>query len=150
MREDGTSSGNGGRKTSMLVCYCDGGCKGQGPLVPKAEWRGDGAYKIGDESVVHLTFGGAVTNNICEYMALIALLEELVGRYDGNVPSVEVRMDSALVVGQVYGIPPGSLWRCKDKDLRLKLGWVEALLCCIHGFSLVHISGDEMKEVVGQ
>jgi len=83
---------------------------------------GYGSYRLRAPNGVTLTrrlaFGDDVTNNVAEYRALIAALEDLLAtlRQAGQNParcSVEVRGDSRLVIYQLDG-----RWKVREPHLR--------------------------------
>jgi ribonuclease HI len=94
----------------------DGGSRGNpGP--------GYGSYQLtrvadGKEKIKRLEFGDHVTNNVAEYRALVAGLEDVAamikaaGRSASEF-SVDIRGDSKLVVEQVNG-----RWKVRDSGLQ--------------------------------
>lgn len=76
--------------------YVDGGCEGNGT----ANAHGYGSFLLEGDRPVRLDFGTGVTNNICEYKALIAALEYL---KEMGIRNVDIFSDSALVVNQTAG-----------------------------------------------
>ena len=81
---------------------------------------GYGSYAViardGRQRIERLEFGD-VTNNVAEYKALIAGVEDLIGVIEeaGRDPSefsLEVRGDSALVINQV-----NCVWRAKSSSM---------------------------------
>ena len=115
-----------------FVVYADGAARGNpGPA-------GAGAVLYdGDGNVVQeLTRAlGRATNNVAEYSALILGLEEAKRR---GATSVDVRMDSLLVVEQMRG-----RWRIKHpglRDLALRAG---ALLASFPEREIKHIPREE-------
>jgi ribonuclease HI len=94
----------------------DGGSRGNpGP--------GYGSYQLtrvadGKQKIKRLEFGTHVTNNVAEYRALIAGLEDVAGmiKAAGKSPaefSLDIRGDSKLVVEQVNG-----RWKVRDAGLQ--------------------------------
>jgi probable phosphoglycerate mutase len=85
--------------------------------------RGYGSYRVtrngdGKQKVRRLEFGDHVTNNVAEYRALIAGLEDVAAmvKDDGKGPveySVQVLGDSKLVVEQVAG-----RWKVRAEGLK--------------------------------
>jgi probable phosphoglycerate mutase len=93
-----------GRK---LILYADGAARGNpGPAGAGAVLL-DEAGKVVAELTKAL---GRATNNVAEYSALILGLEEAKRR---GATSIDVRMDSKLVVEQMRG-----LWRIKHPGLQ--------------------------------
>lgn len=81
------------------IIYTDGGARGNpGPA-------GIGAVVLDEKGNILLELAeglGETTNNVAEYTALVRVLEEL-----KNLPkpsSIEVKMDSQLVVRQIEGV----------------------------------------------
>ncbi len=93
------------RGRPVIRILFDGGSRGNpGP--------GYGSYHIrfpdGREETVHLDFGRRMTGNEAEYRALLAALEDLLGRLqrdhlDPHAFTVDIWGDSALVIFQVRG-----------------------------------------------
>jgi ribonuclease HI len=103
----------------------DGGSRGNpGP--------GYGSYQLarvadGKQKTKRLEFGVHVTNNVAEYRALIAGLEDVAAmiKAAGRSPSeftVDIRGDSKLVVEQVNG-----RWKVRDAGLQLWHAKAQAL-----------------------
>ena len=119
-------------KRDRFVLYADGAARGNpGPA-------GAGAVLLGPDGAVvaELTRPlGRATNNVAEYSALILGLEEALRR---GVTSIEVRMDSLLVVEQMRG-----RWRIRHpglKDLALRAG---ALLASFPDRDISHVPREE-------
>ena len=96
--------------SQQLIIEADGGSRGNpGP-------SGSGAVIIdavsGKVITEISTFGGVATNNVAEYRAVIAGLNEAF-RYNSNAEIV-VRMDSKLVVEQMSG-----KWKIKHPDMQV-------------------------------
>ena len=90
----------------MLILYADGGC-----------WPNPGPAKFGvvakSGGAVVASFGesiGHATNNVAEWSGAIAALKYAI---DTRAQSVELRMDSQLVVNQLNG-----RWKVKNAGLR--------------------------------
>jgi ribonuclease HI len=104
-----------------LVIYTDGGARGNpGPA-------GIGAVaKDSDGKLVYEVsrYIGETTNNVAEYEALIAALEEAKKRYGGKLRemAVDVRMDSELVVRQLTGV-----YKVKDPAMKERFARVAKL-----------------------
>ncbi len=123
----------------MVLCYCDGGAK---PNPGKCY----GSYKIfsQDKVVLHQKKDFVDgTNNQAEYWALIFLLDNLIICGTGFENAV-IRMDSRLVVKQVIG-------EHKVRNPKLFPLWDEVtmLLTKLKKVTFEHISGKEMKKVLG-
>jgi ribonuclease HI len=78
--------------------WIDGGCRGN-----QAHGKRDAYGSISDgESVERLQFANARTNNEAEYMALLALLGNLLSNRVGpQKPQTRIYTDSQLVFGQL-------------------------------------------------
>ena len=87
---------------ATYVITCDGGAK-HNQDATKRQAYGSHMVEVGDK-----TFGpyrhdfGKDTNNVAEYKALIAALRHVIAYHEAPY-TVEVRMDSALVINQVTG-----------------------------------------------
>jgi probable phosphoglycerate mutase len=97
-----------------FVIYADGAARGN----PGPAGAGAVLFDAGGNVVAELTRAlGHATNNVAEYSALILGLEEAKRR---GATSIDVRMDSLLVVEQMRG-----RWRIKHpglRDLALRAG----------------------------
>lgn len=111
---DGASSGNPGESGIGVVLI-----------------MGDKTYKISE-------YIGTATNNVAEYSALIRGLKMA---RELNVSSIEVFLDSELLVRQLRGI-----YRVRDK--KLVALWEEAknLFLCFRNFSISHIRRELNKK----
>lgn len=91
-----------------VTLFADGGARGNpGPAA-------GGAVLLGEDGRVLCERGeylGTATNNVAEYTGLIVGLEE--AKRLGTVTTLDVRMDSLLVVQQMRGI-----WKIRHPDLR--------------------------------
>src|SRR5260370_23945511 len=78
--------------------WVDGGCRGN-----QAHGKREAYGSMSDgETVERLQFANAQTNNEAEYMALLALLGNLLdNRADPRKPQTNIYTDSQLVVGQL-------------------------------------------------
>ena len=117
---------------SRFIVYADGAARGNpGPA-------GAGAVLLDEDGRVVAELArplGHATNNVAEYNGLILGLEEAKRR---GATSVDVRMDSMLVVQQMRG-----LWRIKHpglKPLALRAG---ALLGSFSEREIRHIPRDQ-------
>jgi len=87
--------------------YADGGARGNpGPAAGAAVLLGDDGSVLAERA----QYLGTATNNVAEYTGLIVGLEEAKRL---GVTTLDVRMDSLLVVQQMRG-----LWRIKHPGLR--------------------------------
>lgn len=96
--------------TRYLIVEADGGSRGNpGP-------SGSGAIVLdgstGQILVEISTFGGVATNNVAEYRALLAALQEC-SKLDSSA-EILVRMDSKLVIEQMSGN-----WKIKHPDMQV-------------------------------
>lgn len=94
----------------QLVLEADGGSRGNPGLA------GSGTYifnaETGEEVASIARFVGTATNNVAEYLGLVAGLEYILEHHAGA--SVEVRMDSKLVIEQMSGN-----WKIKHPDMQV-------------------------------
>lgn len=115
-----------------LVVYADGAARGNpGPA-------GAGAVLFDEEGGLVAELArplGHATNNVAEYNALILGLEEAKRR---GASSVDVRMDSLLVVQQMRG-----LWRIKHPGLRPLALRAGALLASFPERQIRHVPREE-------
>jgi len=129
------------------VLVFDGGSQGNpGP--------GYGSYHLtrvrdGSTDLVRLDFEQEMTNNEAEYQTLIASLEGLIGRIEGQGKdpadlTVEVRGDSALVLHQVEGT-----WKAKDDRMRLLRNQARRLLSRFKEWRLVLQDREESVRILG-
>ncbi len=107
--------------------WVDGGCRGN-----QAHGKREAYGSISDgETVERVQFANAHTNNEAEYMALLALLGNLLdNRADPRKPQTNIYTDSQLVVGQ---LTQGSKVRAKNllalhKEAALRLRKIGAKL----------------------
>jgi ribonuclease HI len=127
----------------MRTFFCDGGCFGNG--TGDAYAYGSFGELSGGVRTLRFAFAEANTNNQAEYQALIHLLRELIPIKE----SVEIRMDSQLVVNQCA--PLGKAWKCKDKNLIRLRDEARELINQRrkHGTFLKWVRRDEIVEVLG-
>ena len=132
------------KKSMKLIINTDGGARGNpGPA-------GIGVVIKNEQGVViagYKKYIGETTNNQAEYKALILGLEQ-VGlmvsdqwSVDSHLVSLEIRMDSELIVRQMQG-------RYKIKDQGLKpLAEIVLKLCKnFGGINFVHVPREQNKE----
>ena len=102
-----------------ITIYTDGGARGN----PGPAGAGAVAFQ-NNETVFELKkfLGARQTNNWAEYEAVALALEELVRRKQSN-RSLEIRMDSKLVVEQMSGN-----WKIKEENLKEQAAKTRALL----------------------
>ena len=120
----------------VVIIYTDGGARGNpGPA-------GAGVVIIdGTKTFEHKKYlGDPQTNNWAEYEAVALALHEakkhgLAGR------TIEVRMDSKLVVEQISGN-----WKIKEPSLKPQVAKVRALLADFPKHRFVHIPREENGE----
>lgn len=95
--------------TRRLVVEADGGSRGNpGPAAYGSLVRDAETHEL---LATRAEFIGVASNNVAEYGGLVAALELAVGIDPGA--SIEVRMDSKLVVEQMSG-----RWQIKHEDMR--------------------------------
>lgn len=121
-----------------MKIWVDGGCKDNGSSTAKMY----GSYCIENLVKVRFDYPGEVetTNNVAEYKTLIEALKYLNGL--GFIESVEICMDSALVVNQV-----NQRWKCRKAHLRPYLD--ESISLMKPNYSLVQVPRDEIVSKLG-
>ncbi len=121
---------------SQILIYTDGGARGNpGPAALGAVLY-DGETKVAEIK----RYLGEATNNVAEYEALIAGLAEAQKREYG-ARSIEVRMDSELIVKQMRGE-----YKVKDANLKILHGRARELLVDFSTVDFVHIPREENAE----
>ncbi len=122
---------------SPIVIYTDGGARGNpGPA-------GAGFQILENENLLFegkQFLGEKQTNNWAEYEAVVIALTEA-KRIGLTGKTLEIRMDSKLVVEQVMGN-----WKVKEATLRPQVNKVHALLADFAGYKFVHIPREENGE----
>jgi ribonuclease HI len=120
--------------------WVDGGCRGN-----QAHGKREAYGSISDgETVERVQFANAHTNNEAEYMALLALLGNLLNnRADPRKPQTNIYTDSQLVVGQ---LTQGSKVRAKNllalhDEAALRLRKTEAKLTWVPRNQIVNQLG---------
>lgn len=122
-------------QTDGLILYCDGACRGN----PGPSSIGAIAYRQGQDEpalIISKTIGVG-TNNQAEYRALI---EGLRGIAVLNAGSVEIRMDSELVVKQVLG-----QYKVKHEGLKPLHAEVQGILKAFK-WQIKHVRREQNKE----
>lgn len=119
-----------------IIVYTDGGARGN---------PGHAAIGvvIGD-SFMHGEYIGETTNNIAEYSALLYALKHVkkaTGIEDLKTVSLEVRMDSELIVKQMKGE-----YKVKNEGLRGFYLEAQKLIPHYHSVSFMHIRREKNKE----
>jgi ribonuclease HI len=120
-----------------VVVYTDGGARGNpGPAAAGVVIQKDGETI----ATIGQFLGKTLTNNWAEYQALIIALQKLtsLGLTD---ETVEVRMDSELIVKQMRGE-----YRVKHADLKTLYLQVQELLDGLGTVRFVHIRREQNKE----
>jgi ribonuclease HI len=89
------------------------------------------------------------TNNEAEYMALIAALEDLIGRIEranraAGQYTLEIRGDSALVLNQVQGT-----WKTRQEHLRPLRDRAQAIIALFKRVEFVWQPREKSVEVLG-
>ena len=120
-----------------VVIYTDGGARGNpGPA-------GIGVV-IEENGVMIAEFGkyigDKITNNWAEYEALVLALMEA-EKLGLTKKTIEIRMDSELIVRQMQGV-----YKVKDKDLKVQYARVRELLSDFTAVEFVHIPREKNKE----
>lgn len=117
-----------------LICYTDGGSRGNPghSAIGVYSLLPDGtASKYGE-------YIGIATNNVAEYMALFAAVEQAVS---GGYDNLFVNSDSEVMVKQLKGI-----YQCKDEKLRKIYDQIIQMLPKLNAFHIMHIPREENVE----
>lgn len=120
-----------------IVVYTDGGARGN----PGPAGAGAIAYEK-DMTVLELKqyLGDKQTNNYAEYEAVALALAALKQKgFAGR--TVEIRMDSKLVVEQISGN-----WKIKEPSLKPQAAKVHALLKDFASFTFTYVPREQNKE----
>tara|TARA_B100000745_G_scaffold79005_1_gene48431 strand:+ start:13359 stop:13763 length:405 start_codon:yes stop_codon:yes gene_type:complete len=119
-----------------IIVYTDGGSRNN----PGEAGIGVIAY-AGDDKLFELSeYLGIQTNNYAEYMGVIRALECLMQR-GLHKSSIEIRMDSKLVVEQVQGN-----WKVKEPSLRPLVARARELASQYEDITFVHIPREKNTE----
>lgn len=97
-------------ETNKLYIFCDGGSRGNPGPAAIGVVITDEAGKI--VKTISRTLG-ETTNNVAEYMAVVAALEWIKNSYQTSVFSCQFFLDSKLVVNQLNGF-----FKVKNSRLR--------------------------------
>ncbi len=119
-----------------VIIYTDGGARNN----PGPAGAGVVAYEGSTPLFALKQYLGERTNNWAEYEALILALSEA-SRRDLAERSVEIRMDSELIVKQMRGE-----YKVKDKALKEQHAKVRQLLHAFPDVRFVHIPREENAE----
>ncbi len=125
----------GGKKSSALhaTIWSDGAARGN-PGNAGVGW----IIESGGETLLEGgRFIGTATNNVAEYEGALDGLQKAL---DLGVSTVDLKMDSELVVRQINGV-----YRVKDPKLRERYGRLRAIIAQFAGFAAVHIPREENK-----
>ncbi len=126
-----------------VIIYTDGGARGN-PGPAGAGWVIiDDAPPTGSERLLLKSkkfLGERQTNNWAEYEAVALALAEA-KRHGLGGRSIEVRMDSKLVVEQIMGN-----WKIKEPSLKPQAAKVRELLRDFPDYRFVHIPREENSE----
>ena len=133
-----------------FIVICDGGSRGNG----REDSEGYGSFLIHQPNTNNgirqqLHFGKGVTNNEAEYKSLIAALHHIHKAFsaaatDLKVLKITVRMDSALILGQMRGE-----MKVRAKNLKQYYSTAKGLELTFGEVIYEHITGLEMKEILG-
>lgn len=129
LKESDPSRDSVGKSTaSRAVLRCDGASRGNpGPAAV-------GVVLEDDDGEVIFSFGrriGSTTNNVAEYQAVLAGLEEAQAR---GIVDLEMRLDSELVVRQITG-----QYKVKNPQLVILKHDVDLLLRRFRTFRVKHV-----------
>ena len=120
-----------------ITIYTDGGARGNPGLA------GAGYVFMDGEKITHKGkkfLGDNITNNWAEYEAVVlALADALAQGLEKN--TIEIRMDSQLVVEQLSGN-----WKIKDAGLKVQAQKARALLEKFATYSFVYVPRAENEE----
>ncbi|MBA1335969.1 MAG: hypothetical protein HPY66_1788 [Firmicutes bacterium] len=117
-----------------LIIYTDGGSRGN----PGDAGIGIAIFDEEENLVAEISrYIGTQTNNIAEYYALVRALEEALTL---NAKSVEIYLDSELVVKQVNGE-----YKVKNEGLIPLYGIVKAYLDKFEKYSIRHVRRENNK-----
>lgn len=128
-----------------LIIYTDGGARGNpGPAGIGVVIRDEQNKIIGE----YKKYIGEATNNVAEYKALILALEKvsnnpppLPSPQGGEKLSLEIRMDSELIVRQMQG-----RYKIKEPTLKLLAEEVLKLIKSFHQVQFKHVPREQNKE----
>jgi ribonuclease HI len=126
----------------------DGGSRGNGSKLAEAYGSYQLSARTGQQETIRLQFGHG-TNNEAEYKALLAALEDLVGRITkaSKAPagySLIVQTDSQLVANQVTGA-----WKVKAANLAALCDRAKKLLSGFGQVTVQHVPRAEIVRVLG-
>ena len=117
-----------GRMTDKAIIYADGASRrNPGPAAIGGVVLDESGHVIKE---ISQRIGDA-TNNVAEYKALIATLA---AARDLRVRSLEIRLDSELIVRQITGA-----YRTKKPELKVLLKEAQGLLKGFEGYSIRHV-----------
>lgn len=118
------------------IIHCDGSCPAN-PGVMGIGFTIDGQFSTNNAQFL-ISYGyrlGPGTNNVAEYLGLIASLREALRQ---GVTHADVFADSLLMVNQVNGA-----WKCKDGRLKVLLAEAQGLKNLFSRLILSHIPREE-------
>lgn len=107
--------------SEKIIIYTDGGARGNpGPAGIGAVILDEAGKTVGEVS----RYIGSATNNVAEYEALIAALNEAKKIFGAKLREmeIEVRMDSELIVRQISG-----MYKVKEPTLKEKFAVVATM-----------------------
>lgn len=118
-----------------LLVWIDGGARGNpGPAGYGVVIRDES----GNDLLKHWGFLGEATNNVAEYTALIAALDELIALAP---TAVEVRTDSELLQRQVTGI-----YKVREPHLQQLMKQIKSRIAQLTRFTIDHVCREENRE----
>lgn len=121
-------------KTEVVFAYADGGSRGNpGPASVGAVLEQNGKIIASVSEYI-----GIATNNIAEYSGLVRIMEKAL---ELEISSIEVRMDSELVVKQILG-----QYKVKNQGLLPLYVKAKALSSRFTQFKIVHVRREFNKE----
>ena len=123
---------------TTLEIIVDGGCRGNG--TDNAQMYGS-AFVNADQGVWKTWEFGLGTNNRAEYLSLIESLKYVA---EFHCRDIVIKTDSELVRNQISG-----QWKIKEPSLRPLVFEARTLLEMFNSWKIVHISGVDMKAILG-
>jgi ribonuclease HI len=131
-----------------ITIYVDGGCRGNHQLDGRQAYGSFAVFFQGEQKRhTALRFAKAETNNEAEYGALLAAIQyisDLKDRAHCELPDIQIKMDSELVITQLSGAA-----QVKAANLMPLHQAASAWLLSNPGVEIHQITGDEMKQVLG-
>lgn len=133
----------------LYTIYCDGGSLGNNDKSKPSEAYGSFIIKPEIMEQRFMQRFGDYTNNQAEYGAVIVALHYLksaceVRKINYREQNVLIRTDSQLVIGQL-----SKNWKVKSANLLPLIAKAHEGMRCFKSVKFEHISGVEMKKILG-